>query len=376
MNPNDSRPSRRGEDTPRPEGGPAFTRRRFVAGLGVAGATLAAGVAPAVSFASGKEATGSKGRPGQGRPPRPPGLPAGFGKTFRSRFIKANGIRQHAVIGGDGPPLLLVHGWPETWFAWRLVMPQLARDFEVIAVDQRGIGETDKPAAGYDTATLATDLVALMDALGHDRFAYVGHDTGFFIGYALASDHPDRVERAALLEVPGPPGAVDPPPPLWPPERINNKLWHIPVNRLHGVNEALITGREDIYFGYEFEIQAGKKLPVEVVDYYVRLVSTPETLRGSLAFFQAWEAMLAQNMERRTRKLPMPILAIGGAASWGPAVGATTMPLGTNVQSMVIPGAGHWLAEEAPAELLAALGPFLAPYRDAAQTPPLRPVAA
>src|SRR3954453_19966277 len=131
-----------------------------------------------------------------------PNLPAGFGDAFTSRYIDSGALRLHAVIGGEGPPLLLVHGWPETWYAWRLLMPALARDFEVIAVDQRGIGLSDKPQDGYDTGTLANDLVALMDALGHERFAVAGHDTGFAISYALAADHPDRVDRVALLELP------------------------------------------------------------------------------------------------------------------------------------------------------------------------------
>jgi alpha/beta hydrolase fold len=91
-----------------------------------------------------------------------PNLPAGFTDTFTSRYVDTGELRQHAVIGGDGPPLLLVHGWPETCYAWRLLMPALARDFEVVAVDQRGIGLTDKPKDGYDSATLADELVALM----------------------------------------------------------------------------------------------------------------------------------------------------------------------------------------------------------------------
>src|ERR671922_2841809 len=95
-----------------------------------------------------------------------PNLPAGFTDTFTSRYIDTRGLRQHVVIGGDGPPLLLVHGWPQNLYAWRLVMPALARDFEVIAPDQRGIGLTDKPPNGYDPGTIAGDLVALMDALG------------------------------------------------------------------------------------------------------------------------------------------------------------------------------------------------------------------
>jgi pimeloyl-ACP methyl ester carboxylesterase len=109
------------------------------------------------------------------------------------------------VIGGDGPPLLLVHGWPQFWYAWRLVMPGLARHFQVIAPDQRGRGQTSKPppgtsGQGYDIGTLADDLAALMDALGHERFAVVGHDTGMDIAYALAADHPGRVERLAVAE--------------------------------------------------------------------------------------------------------------------------------------------------------------------------------
>jgi hypothetical protein len=135
-----------------------------------------------------------------------PNLPAGFTDTFTSRYIDTGGLRQHAVIGGDGPPLRLVHGWPQNWYAWRLVMPALAREFEVIAPDQRaGIGLSDKPQdARYDPRHLANDLVELLDALGQQRFALVGTDTGLPIGYALAADHPDRVERAVLAEVPGP----------------------------------------------------------------------------------------------------------------------------------------------------------------------------
>lgn len=293
-----------------------------------------------------------------------PHLPPGFSDTFTSRYIDAGGLRQHAVTGGDGPPLLLVHGWPQTWYAWRLVMPALARDFEVIAPDQRGIGLTDKPRdARYDPGTLANDLVALMDTLGHQRFAVVGTDTGLPISYALAADHPDRVARVALAEVPGPPGAV-PQPPLFLPEPLNNKLWHIPVNRLDKLNEQLARGREDLYFGYEFAIQAATKLPDEVVDYYVGLLTNPDALRGTFAFYREWDTMMAQNAERAKRPLPMPVLGIGGETSHAAEVANALKPLANHVQSAVIPGAGHWFAEEAPQETVAALTTFLAPYRD------------
>lgn len=293
-----------------------------------------------------------------------PNLPAGFTDTFTSRYVDIGELRLHAVIGGDGPPLLLVHGWPENWYAWRLVMPALARDFEVIAVDQRGIGLSDKPPGGYDTGTLAGDLVALMDALGHRRFAVVGHDTGFAISYALAADHPDRVDRAALAEIPGPPGAT-PSPPLFVPAPLNDRLWHIPFNRVDRVPEQLVAGREDVFFGYEFAVQGGK-LADEVVEYYVDRLSDPDALRGCFGFYRAFDATVAQNEQRKSRRLTMPVLAIGGTASYGEHVAEAMQLVAADVQSVVIPGTGHWVAEEAPEEMLAALTAFLAPYRNRA----------
>jgi pimeloyl-ACP methyl ester carboxylesterase len=291
-----------------------------------------------------------------------PNLPAGFTDIFTSRYINTGELRQHAVIGGEGPPLLLVHGWPENWYAWRLLMPALARDFEVVAVDQRGVGLTDKPHDGYDTGTLAGDLVALMDSLGHQRFAVVGHDTGFAVAYALAADHPDRVERVALLELPGSPGTA-PSPPLFLPGPLNDRLWHLGFNRIDKLNEQLVAGREDLFFRWEFDA-AARKLPDEVINYYVGMLSNPDSLRGSFGWYRALETSIAQNEQRATRRLAMPVLAIGGEFSFGENVGNGARAVADDVQSVVIPGAGHFLAEEAPEELLAALTAFLAAYRD------------
>jgi pimeloyl-ACP methyl ester carboxylesterase len=291
-----------------------------------------------------------------------PDLPAGFAGTFTSRYVDIGGLNLHAVIGGNGPPLLLVHGWPETWYAWRLIMLSLAANFEVIAVDQRGIGLSDKPPGGYDTGNLADDLIALMDALGHQQFAAVGHDTGFAIMYALAADHPERLTRVALIELPGPPMASSSPP-AFVPSPVNNRLWHIAFNRVENLPEQLISGREHAFFGYEFANQGGT-LAEEVIKYYVSLVSEPEALRGSLSFYRAFDATLAQNEERRSRRLTMPILAIGGQDSYGEHVGGAMKLLADDVESVVIPGAGHWVAEEAPDAVLIALTSFLTPYLD------------
>jgi pimeloyl-ACP methyl ester carboxylesterase len=294
-----------------------------------------------------------------------PNLPEGFTSTFTSRYIDAGVVRLHAVIGGDGPPLLLIHGWPQTWYAWRMLMPALAEDFEVIAVDQRGIGLSDKPKDGYDTATLANDVVALMAALGHQRFALYGTDTGMPIAYAVAADHPDRVERLVVSEAPLP--GASPPPPLFLPPQLNARLWHLTFNQLPAeVNEALVTGRERIFFGSEFAASAGtKQLPGETVEYYINtLASDPEALRGSFEFYRAIPTTSAQNAERKNRRLTMPVLAIGGAESGMEGVEATMKLVADDVQGVVLSGAAHWVAEQAPDELLAALTEFLAPYRD------------
>jgi pimeloyl-ACP methyl ester carboxylesterase len=302
-----------------------------------------------------------------------PNLPSGFTDTFASRYVDTGELRLHVAIGGDGPPLLLVHGWPESWYAWRLLMPALARHFEVIAVDQRGMGLSDKPVDGYDTGTLAGDLVALMDALGHERFAVVGHDTGFAISYALAADHPDRVDRVALLELPGSPGTA-PAPPLFLPGPLNDRLWHLGFNRIDGLNEQLVTGREDVFFGWEFDA-AAKKLPDEVIDYYVAALSNPDSLRGSFGWYRALETSIAQNEQRATRRLTMPVLAVGGEASFGENAGNATQAVADDVRGVVIPGTGHFLAEESPDELLAVLSEFLAPQPDGAAAAPAPAVA-
>jgi pimeloyl-ACP methyl ester carboxylesterase len=222
-----------------------------------------------------------------------------------------------------------VHGWPQLWYAWRMLMPALARDFSVVAVDQRGIGLSDKPQDGYDTGTLASDQVTLMDALGHQRFALYGTDVGMPISYALAADHPDRVERLVVSEAPLP--GISPSPPLFLPPVLNARLWHLAFNQLPVINEQLVTGREDIFFGAEFDASAGThKLPDAAVKYYV------DTL--------------------------------GGEESVADAAGKTMKLVADDVQTMVLAGSGHWVAEQAPEPLLAALTEFLAPYRASART--------
>ena len=296
-----------------------------------------------------------------------PNLPAGFADTFSSRYIETGDVRLHAVIGGEGRPLLLIHGWPETWYAWRLVMPALAADFQVIAVDQRGVGLSDKPREGYDTATLANDMVGLMQELGHDRFAVYGTDTGMPIAYALAADYPERVERLVVSEAPLP--GISPSPPMFLPPVLNSRLWHLAFNQLPAeVNEALVREREEIFFGAEFDASAGThKLPEETVAYYIdRLATDPDALRGSFELYRAFPAMIEQNGQRKNERLTIPVLAIGGAESGGAGVAATMELVADEVQSVVLADAGHWVAEQAPEQLVEAVTTFLTPYKDSA----------
>ena len=218
-----------------------------------------------------------------------PNLPEGFRDTFTSRYVDTGNLRLHAVIGGDGPPLLLVHGWPQTWYAWRMLMPALARDFQVVAVDQRGIGLSDKPRDGYDTGTLASDLLALMDALGHQRFALYGTDTGMLIAYALAADHPDRVDRLVVVRGPAA-GRISLAAPVPAPAAQRPALASglQPAPRRGERTAGHGAGRTSSSAPSSTPPPVRTKLPDEAVQYYVdTLAADPDALRGSFGFYRA-----------------------------------------------------------------------------------------
>src|SRR3974390_1177570 len=195
-----------------------------------------------------------------------------------------------------------------------------------------------------------------MDVLGHQRFAVVGHDTGLWIGYALAADYPERVARLAVAEAAMP--GLPPSPPLFGSTAANDRLWHFAFNRLAEVNEQLAGGREEVYFGFQFA-KAAKTLPGHAVRYYIdALAADPGALRGSFAAYRALDSTIAQNERRKERRLTLPVLAIGGTEGIGEGAANTMKLAADNVQSVVIPGSGHYCLEEAPEEVLAALTAF------------------
>jgi pimeloyl-ACP methyl ester carboxylesterase len=278
---------------------------------------------------------------------------------FQSGFTRANGVRLHHVSGGEGPPLLLVPGWPQTWAAWRHVMPALAKKYHVVAVDFRGMGQSEKPADGYDLGTLAADLVAMMSELGHERFFYVGHDIGTWIAFALGIDHPNAVQRMVVIDA-AVPGLLDSPP-LMLPSETNVKLWHFPFNQLEDLPEILVTGREREYLRWLFDNKAHKPEAIsDAFEHYVKAYSAPDALRASYDWYRAIAEDVRQNQQRKRQKLSMPLLAIGGEFGLGAAMQAAFAEVTTNLQSAVISDCGHYVPEEAPSELLALLEPFLA----------------
>jgi pimeloyl-ACP methyl ester carboxylesterase len=148
-------------------------------------------------------------------------------------------------------------------------------------------------------------------------------------------------------------------------------VWHLTFNRIAGLNEELVAGREDVFFRWEFDA-AAKALPDEVIDHYVaHFASSREALSSSFGFYRALDATIAQDTERKERRLTMPVLAIGGELSFGAHVGEALQAVADDVEAIVLAGVGHFVAEEAPAEVLAALSTFLAPYRDGVGSEPV-----
>jgi pimeloyl-ACP methyl ester carboxylesterase len=292
-------------------------------------------------------------------------LPRGFTEKFDSYLVDVNGISLHAVIGGAGPPLLLLAGWPQNWYAWRFVMAELVGSYTVVAVDPRGVGLSAKPDSGYDSQTLASDMFALIDRIGFERFAMVGHDIGMWTGYAMAADRPGRIARIALGEaiIPG----ISPSPPLIPDDRRRSDLlWHMNFNRAREVNEQLVRGREEIYFGYQFATKAGAPdaIPADARAFYIeQMKRDPAALRASFEYYRAIDQSIPQNRARMTTKLTLPILAFAGRLFANDVVERELRTIATDVQSVILDACGHYPAEEQPALLVQALERFFEPYR-------------
>jgi len=247
--------------------------------------------------------------------------------TFSHHTASVNGIQMHYVIGGQGDPVVLLHGWPETWYAWHKVMPALAKNYTVIAPDLRGIGDSSKPSTGYDGKTLAEDIHQLVAQLGFKTIYLVGHDIGTQVAYSYAAAHPTEVKGLAVMEltIPGfvPPGK----PPIW---------WVV-FHQTPGVPEALVEGKEMTYLSWFLRGLAYNPSAItqDAINQYVRHYSAPGGLHAGFEHYRAFPQDAIDNQNYSKTKITMPVLAIGGG--YLPVLGGNiTMP-------SVVMGGTCWL---------------------------------
>jgi pimeloyl-ACP methyl ester carboxylesterase len=277
-----------------------------------------------------------------------------MGSEFRveHHYAQLDDVLLHYVTAGRGPPLVLIHGWPQTWFEWLRVMPALAEKYTVIAPDMRGLGDSSRPLTGYDKQTVARDIWQVVNGkLGHDRFFLAGHDWGGPTAYALATQHPEAVRRLAIVDVviPGDGGDFS----------QGGRRWHHQFHMTPDLPEALMQGREDVYLRWFY--REFSYLPTAIgedeIREYLRTYRQPGAMRAGFSYYRALPQDAATNREIIARmKLDMPVLAIGGAKSRGRGTEPeeSLKRVATNVRGVVVPDCGHFIPEEQP-EILARL---------------------
>jgi len=277
-----------------------------------------------------------------------------FPEDFRIAEIEANGTRLHVRVGGQGPAVVLLHGYGETGDMWGALAAALAPDHTVVVPDLRGMGLSAKPAAGFDKKTQAGDVAGVLDALGIDAVALVTHDIGNMVGFAFAALHRARVTKFVLIDAPLP--GVGP----WEEILKNPLLWHF---RFGGPDmERLVAGRERIYldrFWNEFSADPAR-FSEAAREHYAALYALPGAMHAGFAQFAAFDQDAIDNKAfLADGKLEMPVLAVGGEASFGLGMAEVMRFAATDVHGAVVPGSGHWIMEENPAATIALVLAFL-----------------
>ncbi len=276
--------------------------------------------------------------------------------VFSDGMADVNGVQLHYVIGGNGPPLVLLHGWLTTWYEWRRVMPELAKNHTIIAPDIRGEGDSSKPVDGYDKKTAAEDIYQLVRQLGYQQFDLVGHDIGGMLAYSLAATHRHAVRRLVIVD------AAQPGVPPWDELVRASRSWHFAFNNVPDVPEMLLSGHERQFIAWFFNSQAFRPnaLTESELDVYTRAYSLPGGWRGGVNYYRAFAQDIKDNTALARTKLTIPVLGIGGAESGlTPRLEKNLRNVANNVRLQVIPNSGHWVPDEQPAALLSALQTFL-----------------
>lgn len=315
----------------------SINRRKFFT-LGAAAATAAAAAPALVTAPSASAAQDAISQPDDMVIPSLPG--------FTSKFSTANGIQLHYVIGGDGPPLVLLHGWPETWWEYRKVMPALAAKFTVIAVDLRGAGASDKPASGYDKKNMALDIYDLATNLGYSQINIAGHDIGAQVAFSFAVNHPQATTKVSLLSVTHPDSSYYTVPMLAPPGDPFSPWWFA-FNQLTSLPAELVTGRSRFLVDSVFDYLLVNPAAVDDVSraIYAANYSYPAAIEGGNGWYQAWNTDIADM--GTYGKVTAPMLGLAAGFFYNLMLG--TLPNeGTDVQVVQIQNASHYLVEEQP----------------------------
>lgn len=278
------------------------------------------------------------------------GRAADFDTTFTHHTAEVNGVKLHYVVGGKGEPVVLLHGWPQTWFEWRKVMPRLAEKYTVIVPDLRGLGDSSRPAAGYDKRTVAEDVHQLVRQLGHRRVHVVGHDWGGAVAYAYAAAHRDEVGRLAVVEMVLPGFGIE--------EFVtraprDGDFSHMPFHMARDIPEMLVQGRERLYISWFYRHHTYNKAAFSEadIDEYARCYAAPGALRAGFEYYRAIPQDAEHNAENARTKLAMPVLALGGSMSIKGGVERSMRAVAADVRGGVIERCGHFVPEERPDEL-------------------------
>ncbi|MEU6421323.1 alpha/beta fold hydrolase [Streptomyces spiralis] len=281
---------------------------------------------------------------------------------FRSKYAEVNGFRMHYMQGGKGSPLVLIHGFPQTWAEWRNQMGPLAKNHTVIAVDLRGMGNSEVTKSGYQTAQMAGDVHELLKQLKLNKgVQLVGHDIGLWVSYAYAAQWPSEVRRMAVMEAPIPDESIYTYPAL---EADPNKpsAWHFGMFQLP-LAEQLITGHERAFVeGFVGEYLGSNKSAFTPSDYdfYAHYLKQPGRTTAWMSVYRQLREDIRQNAKFAAEgKLKMPILAIGGSESFGDSIADQWRKYAVNVEGRVLNDSGHWVTEEKPQEVTAMLQSFL-----------------
>jgi pimeloyl-ACP methyl ester carboxylesterase len=275
-------------------------------------------------------------------------------KGTKSSAVKIDGKKIHYLTAGQGPAVVLLHGYTQTSRMWRPLIERLKSKFTIIAPDLPGIGDSDIPTSGSDMKTAAIRIHALVKSLGVTKARVVGHDIGLMVAYAYAAQFSAEVEKLVVMDafLPGVAG--------WEVAYNSDNMWHF---RFHGPTpEALVKGREKVYFAYFWnDLAADKTRSLSTPDRnaYVAAYSRPRRMRAGWAYFAAWPDTAKDFAEMAKTKLMMPVLSIAGEKASAAILGPQMKRVATDVTTVELKNTGHWLMEERPEATMEALIGFL-----------------